>query len=93
MTFTTVGKFAPRQILVTSGAKAMLTCADLMFAIHRHLTGDWGEVDEEDKRENEQSLTRGGRLLSRFTNACGIVHWVITEADRSATTVLLPEEY
>jgi hypothetical protein len=61
--------------------------------IARHATRDWGEVCEEDKHENELSLARGFRLLSAYTLHDGNKLWVITEGDRSATTVLLPEEY
>ena len=87
-----VAKFVPGRILFTARAQAMLSCKELWVALLRHLTGDWGDLNEEDRKKNEQSLTCGGQLLSRFINPDGIVHWVITEADRSATTVLLPEE-
>jgi hypothetical protein len=89
----TLAKFAPGQIRVTSGAQEKLSCYDLALALTRHLTGDWGELVGEERKSNEQSLTGSGRLLSRFANETGTVHWVVTEADRSATTVLLPEEY
>jgi hypothetical protein len=59
----------------------------------RHQAGDWGEVDEHDRAENETSLEQGFRLLSAYTLADGARIWVITEADRSSTCVLLPEEY
>ena len=55
--------------------------------------GDWGELCEEDRQENEFSLREGFRLLSAYTSAQGEKFWVITERDRSVTTVLLPEEY
>jgi hypothetical protein len=54
---------------------------------------DWGEVDAHDKAENEYSLQHGFRLLSTYRLADGTKIWVITEADRSSTTILLPEEY
>ncbi len=59
----------------------------------RHAAGDWGDVDEHDRRENEQSLDHGFRLFSVYHAADGTKFWIITEADRSATTVLLPEDY
>ena len=59
----------------------------------RHAARDWGELDREDGRENEYSLAHGFRLLSSYTTAAGEKLWIITEADRSATTLLLPEEY
>lgn len=64
-----------------------------MAYLVRHIAGDWGEVDEQDRRENELSLIHGFRLLSAYTLNSGTKIWIITEADRSVTTVLLPEEY
>jgi hypothetical protein len=59
----------------------------------RHVTGDWGEVCEEDARENELSVREGFRILSAYTLSTGVEIWIITESDRSATTFLLPSEY
>ena len=64
-----------------------------MAYLVRHIAGDWGDVDEHDRRENELSLIHGFRLLSAYTLYSGTKIWIITEADRSVTTVLLPEEY
>ena len=61
--------------------------------LDRHVAGDWGEVNDEDKRENEFSVRNGLRILSAYTTHAGEKIWIITEADRSATTLLLPEEY
>ena len=61
-------------------------------SLKRHANGDWGDLCEEDRRENELSLTKGFRLLSAYQNE-GQKIWIITEADRSATTILFPEEY
>ena len=60
---------------------------------HRHECGDWGEICRSDWEENELSLTEGFRLFSVYRTAKGVKLWVITEADRSVTTILLPEEY
>ena len=57
----------------------------------RHARGDWGELGEEDRRANGQALSIGGWLLSAFALPDGVRVWIITEADRSATTLLLPE--
>lgn len=90
---------APRlalgRIVTTLGALAALEEADQSpwVFLHRHAAGDWGELCEEDRRENELSLREGFRVLSAYRTAKGVKLWVITEADRSATTVLLPEEY
>lgn len=59
----------------------------------RHITGDWGDLCEEDKQENEFSVKHGLRILSAYTLSTGVKVWVITEANRSTTTILLPEEY
>jgi hypothetical protein len=85
------------QIVATSGALAALGKAGqtpLEF-LERHMHGDWGELDEEDRKENQLSLKRGFRLLSsyRTSSVDRTKVWVITEADRSVTTLLLPEEY
>jgi hypothetical protein len=61
--------------------------------LHRHNQGDWGELDEHDRRENERSLLDHCRLFSAYHLRDGTKIWIITEADRSATTILLPEEY
>jgi hypothetical protein len=84
------------QIVATPGALAALGKAGqtpLEF-LSRHVCGDWGELDEDDRRENQLSLERGFRLLSSYrTSVCDTKVWVITEADRSVTTILLPDEY
>ncbi len=67
-----------------------------MFVIRslkRHTAGDWGDLGQEDKKENELSLEKGFRLLSSYKYKDGTKIWIITEADRSATTILFPEEY
>ena len=64
-----------------------------MHFMSRHITGDWGDCCEEDKQANEDALVQGERLLSVYRTAKNVKLWVITEADRSSTCVLLPEEY
>ena len=61
--------------------------------IGRHLHGDWGDCGDEDWQENELSLREGFRLLSVYHDRNTVKFWIITEADRSATTILLPEDY
>jgi hypothetical protein len=88
-------KFALGQLVATPGALGALVEAGqhpLEF-IRRHASGDWGEVNDEDKQENEFSVAHGFRILSAYRTARDVTIWVITEADRSATTLLLPEEY
>lgn len=65
---------------------------DTMAYLVRHITGDWGELDEHDRRENELSAREGFRILSVYRMSDGTRFWIITEADRSSTT-FLPEEY
>ena len=65
---------------------------DPLCYLARHATGDWGDLCEFDRRENERSLRYGRRVLSSYAVGEGRV-WIITEADRSVTTILLPEEY
>ena len=86
-------KFEPGLLVATSHAAGMLTPDDVAGALARHLSGDWGELSEEDRQTNEQALAEEGRLLSAYTGSSGVKFWIITEWDRSYTTVLLPEDY
>ena len=88
-----MGKFPMGRLLMTSGVRDSVGRSDIESLLQRHNRGDWGELDEHDRAENELSLQEGLRLLSAYTDSKGQKVWVITEADRSATTVLLPEEY
>lgn len=92
---TATPRFELGQLVATPGALDALTTAGqspLSFLV-RHQAGDWGDLDEEDKRENEFSVPRELRILSAYRTARGEKVWVITEADRGATTILLPSEY
>lgn len=87
--------FALGMVVATPGALEALQEANqqpIQF-LARHVVGDWGELDEEDKAENELSVREGFRILSAYTTAKDEKIWVITESDRSATTLLLPSEY
>ena len=86
-------KFSTGQLLSTPGALEKVPPDEMLTALSRHVRGDWGEVGAEDRNENELSLQEGFRLLSVYHTQASIKFWIITEADRSATTVLLPEEY
>jgi hypothetical protein len=83
------------QTVATPGALAALERAGQSPCefLNRHATGDWGDLCPEDVRENQLSLKEGFRILSNYTTAAGDRLWVITEADRSVTTLLSPEEY
>lgn len=86
-------KFNPGRIVVTRKAARTVRSPEVQDALFRHLQGDWGDVEPEDWEENELSLREGFRLLSVYHDRKGVKFWIITEADRSATTVLLPEDY
>ena len=83
------------QVGATPGALAALQKAEQEPEefLNRHDRGDWGDVPEADRQENEFSLQHGLRIFSAYTTSAGDTIWVITEADRSATTILLPSEY
>lgn len=88
-------KFLLGLITATNGALKALEEANQEATefLSRHQHGDWGEVDEEDKKENEFSVLNNPRILSAYTLNMGVKIWIITEADRSVTTILLPQEY
>lgn len=93
--------FSSGEIAITPGADALLADLNLHWIglIARHLAGDWGDLCNEDKKENDLAITNGSRILSAYafgqdqdkSNQHRL--WVLTEADRSATTILLPSEY
>lgn len=87
--------FALGRIVATPDAMAALEEAhDYPFEyIRRHENGDWGDMPPEDVEANRQALLYGGRLMSSYTLSNGTVLWIITEANRSVTTLLLPENY
>lgn len=88
-------RFPLGQVVATPGAlRALEESNQLPFEfLARHQSGDWGEVCDEDRAENELSVEKGFRILSAYRTSSEVRIWVITEADRSATTILLPEEY
>ena len=88
-------KFPVGRVVATPDALAALEQAgqNPIEFLDRHVTGDWGEVGREDWAENEFSLREGFRLLSAYSTKDGEKLWIITEADRSVTTILLPGEY
>ena len=82
------------RLVATPGALEILSEAgkDPLLYLSRHASGDWGDLDEHDRRENEQSLRYGWRILSSYPVGEKTI-WIITAADRSVTTLLLPGEY
>jgi hypothetical protein len=88
-------RFALGKLVSTPGALAAFAAArqaPIEF-LSRHVAGDWGQVCAADAAENELSVKEGFRILSAYTLRDGTKIWIITEADRSSTCVLLPEEY
>jgi hypothetical protein len=88
-------RFQLGRMVLTPGAIEALAAAgqDATEFLSRHRTGDWGDLSEEDKRENEFSVDKELRIFSAYHTAKGEKLWIITEADRSVTTILLPSEY
>ena len=84
--------FNPGQIVATSNLLNTISGFNPVPYLERHLSGDWGELDAEDNDTNNRALVEGSRLLSAYTHD-GVKFWIITEADRSVTTFLLPEDY
>ena len=87
-------RFSLGQMVATPGALEVLgaTGASPLMLLARHQSGDWGNVPPEDARENERSVMQGDRILSSYSVG-GERLWIITEADRSVTTILKPDEY
>jgi len=89
-------RFSPGRVVMTVGVNALIRQRQLnpIVYLHRHLAGDWGELSEYDKRQNNAALRSGqDRILSCYQVAPGLQLWIITEGDRSVTTLLLPDEY
>jgi len=97
-------KFELGQVVMTNGINNVITNGgnvadadkvfDLLECIDRHKRGDWGNLDEDDKMLNDSAVEDGGRIISAYEIGENKVKiWIITEADRSYTTILLPEEY
>ena len=88
----TENKFRTGDLYITRNALAEIGFDESLKALARHVAGDWGELTEADRKANEVALKDGSRLMSVYW-AEDVKFWIITEADRSCTTVLLPEDY
>ena len=87
-------RFDLGQLFMTKGVAENCNYEDLFECVKRHSDCDWGNLDEEDKMLNDMAVENGGRILSSYEIGENKVKiWIITEADRSCTTILLPEEY
>jgi len=86
-------RFPLGAVCITPAAIQEVSHDEVTAALSRHASGDWGELAAEDVLANARALERGARIISSFRASSGVVFWVITEADRSVTTVLLPQDY
>ena len=88
-----VPQFPLGEVVVTPGAALGLDPKDVQTSIARHTRGDWGELEPDERRLNDERLEKGGPLASIYKDSRGIKFYILTESDRSVTTILLPEEY
>ncbi len=86
-------KFSLGQVVATQGVMAEIPPEEIFDALARHQLCDWGVLCIEDKNRNDEAVLNGGRLLSSYRTQTEQKFWIITEWDRSVTTVLLPDEY
>lgn len=87
-------KFPLGQLVITSNAQLELVNEDVMTALERHMRCDWGDLSDHDRAMNDGAVRSGAdRILSSYKDSKGTKFWIITEADRSVTTVLLPDDY
>jgi hypothetical protein len=89
---TGTARFPLGQLVVTANASLRLATEEVLTALGRHASGDWGDLCPEDTMANDAALHHGGRLFSAYGQGRDRF-WIITEADRSVTTVLLPQDY
>ena len=89
---TRIARFPLGQLAITGNASLRLSTEEVLTALARHASGDWGDLCPEDTLANDTALDQGGRLFSAYGWGENRM-WIITEADRSVTTVLLPEDY
>ena len=88
-----VAVFRLGRIVATPNARQSITQDDILLGIQRHQAGDWGNLTDDNRAANDRALAQGGRIVSAYNATNGTKFWLITEADRSTTTILLPEDY
>lgn len=86
-------KFPLGRIVASAHAVSVLSVVDVSRALARHGACDWGDLDAADRAANDAAVTERARIVSAYTSSTGLRFWIITEWDRSATTILLPEDY
>ena len=92
MILTSQMKFNVGVLVITAAALESIPADDLCNSLDQHICGDWGDLDDDDRRENELALRIGSRLLSAYHTATDSKFYVLTSADRSLTTIFLPHE-
>ncbi|HEY3783052.1 MAG TPA: hypothetical protein VGL56_18390 [Fimbriimonadaceae bacterium] len=85
--------FSLGQIVATATALEQLSMDDMYAALRRHARRDWGDVCSDDQAANDEAVINEGRILSVYHGGDGVRFWIITEWDRSITTILLPSDY
>ena len=85
--------FSLGRVVITPNAAERLDPDDVALSLQRHAARDWGLCCPQDAQANDDALRDGCRLLSAYRDRHGVKFWIITEADRSVTTILLPEDY
>jgi hypothetical protein len=95
MSVTTLpaAKFRLGHIVSTPNALSKLSQEDILLGIRRHQSGDWGDLPAGNKAANDRALVERTRLWSVYRSSTGVKFWLITEASRQTTTILLPEDY
>ena len=94
MTLIIFGRlFSLGEVVITPSANEVLSNRDVNSGLIRHMDGDWGDLVAEDKELNDDALLNGERLMSEYRTSTGVRYWIITEWDRSQTTILLPNDY
>ena len=88
-----VALFELGKIYSTPGVERKVSQEEALISLGRHVSGDWGNVGVQDWKENDFALRNDCRILSTYVGGESVTYWIITEADRSATTILLPDEY
>ncbi len=86
-------RFELGVVRITKNALKQICAGDLFTSFDRYTAGDWGELPDPDRQANQKALGKGGRLFASYADRFGLRFWIITEADRSVTTILLPEDY
>jgi hypothetical protein len=93
MSIKTKQKLKLGAIVATQQVVICVDITEIQDALNRHVSGDWGDVCKEDKQMNDEALTLGNRVVSVYKSSEDVKYYIITEHDRSVTTVLLPSEY